>query len=347
MDAGDLDVAGDRSGLAIDFHQPSRRQVRLIARLRGEPHRTGLCLQREGLPERRPLAQIGAGLIEPLHAAILPIGDIDEAFVVDLNRVRQAELPRSGASCSPLTNLLPVPRIFENAGIGVAVRDEEMAVLREGDVGRPAEIVAARSRLAADSDFHDLRPVGREFDHLRARRVGRPDIAARIDANGVRHHVESVAPRSHDLAVAVHDHHRVGLVAALQQVHETVSIRGNPRHHAHRPAVARRIRRNLTRLQRQPMCTLDHRTQFGCPGSYIGALRTGSVWGRTENAEDREKRKHRRHHNRRRTSTHDHFFAPKANTVFDWYRSPGRRIVDGKAGWLGESGKCCVSRQRP
>ena len=37
----------------------------------------------------------------------------------------------------------------------------------------------------------------------------------------------------------------------------------------------------------------------------------------------------------------------KANTVFDWYRSPGRRIVDGKPGWLGESGKCCVSRQRP
>ena len=34
-------------------------------------------------------------------------------------------------------------------------------------------------------------------------------------------------------------------------------------------------------------------------------------------------------------------------TVFDRYVSPGRRIVDGKFGWFGESGKCCVSRQKP
>jgi hypothetical protein len=32
--------------------------------------------------------------------------------------------------------------------------------------------------------------------------------------------------------------------------------------------------------------------------------------------------------------------------VFDRNVSPGFRIVEGNAGWFGESGKCCVSRQK-
>ncbi len=35
---------------------------------------------------------------------------------------------------------------------------------------------------------------------------------------------------------------------------------------------------------------------------------------------------------------------PNANTVSAWNFSPGRSTVDGKFGWFGESGKCCVSR---
>ena len=37
----------------------------------------------------------------------------------------------------------------------------------------------------------------------------------------------------------------------------------------------------------------------------------------------------------------------QAKTVRDRCVSPGRRIVDGKFERLGESGKCCVSRQSP
>jgi hypothetical protein len=40
----------------------------------------------------------------------------------------------------------------------------------------------------------------------------------------------------------------------------------------------------------------------------------------------------------------DYFATPNANTVCDWYRSPGRSTVEGKFAWFGESGKCCVSR---
>ena len=38
---------------------------------------------------------------------------------------------------------------------------------------------------------------------------------------------------------------------------------------------------------------------------------------------------------------------PNLNTVVELYSWPGRSTVDGKCGLLGESGKCCVSRQNP
>ncbi len=39
--------------------------------------------------------------------------------------------------------------------------------------------------------------------------------------------------------------------------------------------------------------------------------------------------------------------AENRKTVVDAKRSPGRSTTLGKPGWLGESGKCCVSRHRP
>jgi hypothetical protein len=38
---------------------------------------------------------------------------------------------------------------------------------------------------------------------------------------------------------------------------------------------------------------------------------------------------------------------PNVKIVFERKGWPGRTTVDGKFEWLGESGKCCVSRQRP
>src|SRR5262245_12832724 len=38
---------------------------------------------------------------------------------------------------------------------------------------------------------------------------------------------------------------------------------------------------------------------------------------------------------------------PKAKTVLDAYSCPGFTIVVGKFALFGESGKCCVSRQKP
>ena len=53
----------------------------------------------------------------------------------------------------------------------------------------------------------------------------------------------------------------------------------------------------------------------------------------------------RGHHNQ--AGQHLYFLVLKARTVFERYSRPGRRIVEGKSGWFGESGKCWVSRQKP
>src|SRR5262245_62098900 len=116
MDAGNVDITGNRPGLPLDFHQPSRREVRLVLRLRRQPHDAAFGFEGKCLAECRPLAQILPRLIEPLDAPILTIGDVDEAFVVDLDGMRQAELARSGAWRAPLPDLLPVTGVFENAG---------------------------------------------------------------------------------------------------------------------------------------------------------------------------------------------------------------------------------------
>jgi hypothetical protein len=42
-----------------------------------------------------------------------------------------------------------------------------------------------------------------------------------------------------------------------------------------------------------------------------------------------------------------YFETPNLKTVVERYSWPGRRMVDGKFEWLGESGKCCVSRHNP
>ncbi len=41
-----------------------------------------------------------------------------------------------------------------------------------------------------------------------------------------------------------------------------------------------------------------------------------------------------------------HSLIEKWYIVRVWYVSPGLNTVDGKSGWLGESGKCWVSRQK-
>jgi hypothetical protein len=86
------------------------------------------------------------------------------------------------------------------------------------------------------------------------------------------------------------------------------------------------------------------------PKQNTGERRTPNAERRTPNAERRTPNAERRTPNaERRTPNAEegYFTVPNVNTVCDEYFWPGRRIVDGNFGRFGESGKCCVSRQKP
>jgi hypothetical protein len=71
------------------------------------------------------------------------------------------------------------------------------------------------------------------------------------------------SPAPHDRAGAIRAHHDdwIGCLAALEDVDQPVAIRGDPRHHPHRPAPTRRPRRDLGGLQRQTRGGMDHRAK--------------------------------------------------------------------------------------
>src|SRR5436190_8410711 len=101
MIAFGADKSAQGSGVSVNPDQPARRRVR-AARNRREPQRVAGQCQAEGLAVLRPLAEELAAAIETLNAAVLAIGHVDDVAFVDLDRMRQAELARTGAGLAPL-----------------------------------------------------------------------------------------------------------------------------------------------------------------------------------------------------------------------------------------------------
>ena len=135
-----FDTADDLSGFAIDFHEPGLDAVRDIVRLRADPEVADRCdRNREGFAEIIPLAQVTAFEIEPLDAAILAIGDVDDALAIYGQAMRQPELARTRSGASPLTHALPVRAVFEDTRVSVSIGNEDALVRTEGNVGRAAK----------------------------------------------------------------------------------------------------------------------------------------------------------------------------------------------------------------
>ena len=149
-----------------------------------------------------------------MNAAVLAVGDVDDAVAIDLNRMRQTELSGAGAGFAPFANAFALAGVLEDARVAIAVGDKDAAVRREGNVGGAAETVAWRG-LSADFDLQQLLPLRRELVDHRAGRVRRPDVALRIDADGMRRGVHAFAPRSHHFAIAIDNDYGIGVVAAL------------------------------------------------------------------------------------------------------------------------------------
>jgi hypothetical protein len=86
----------------------------------------------------------------------------------------------------------------------VPVGDEDVAVGRDDDVGRPAERVGPLGVDARSSERHQDLALGAELEHLMslavfALRVGHPDVSFPVDRHAVRLH-EHIGPEAaHEL----------------------------------------------------------------------------------------------------------------------------------------------------
>src|SRR5579884_289316 len=148
MTVGRFDESKNGSGTAIDFHQPAIRAGRLRHLLGSDPQIAVAKRDRGDHSEVRPFAQILAGHIEALQSSVPPVGDVDDAPVVNGDPVRLVELSWAASGRTPLAQPFALGRIFQYARISVAVCDEEMAVRSKGDIGCTSESGFAGGLLA-------------------------------------------------------------------------------------------------------------------------------------------------------------------------------------------------------
>src|SRR5262249_2104496 len=87
----------------------------------------------------RPLPEKLSLTSENLDAIVLPIAHIHIPFGIERRGVRHVELTRTCAGFSPFQEVLAGGRELHQASIAVAVRDVDVAISREGDIGRFVE----------------------------------------------------------------------------------------------------------------------------------------------------------------------------------------------------------------
>ena len=92
-----------------------------------------------------------------------------------------------------MVQALAVGGVFEDAGVAVAVGDEQVAVGGEGDVGGAVESRFGLG-LLADVDSQQELAQRRKFEHAAASGVDGPDVAVGGEADGVRDFEEAFPP---------------------------------------------------------------------------------------------------------------------------------------------------------
>src|ERR1700733_14351907 len=105
------------------------------------------------------------------------------------------ELAGARTGLTPLFNPSAIGRVFQNSRASIAVRDEEMSIRSERDVGGSVEC-AVVFRLLAHPDGHELLAERRILSHDRSTSIYGPHIACRVDADAVRYLVVPLAPRT-------------------------------------------------------------------------------------------------------------------------------------------------------
>ena len=90
--AGRVDDAEGGAGFAVEFLEPARGAVGLVERLGADPEGSVGNRERERFAVAVEFVQEFAGLGEALDAAVLAVGDVDNAVGVDSDAMRKIEL---------------------------------------------------------------------------------------------------------------------------------------------------------------------------------------------------------------------------------------------------------------
>src|SRR5713101_545251 len=92
--------------------------------------------------------------IESLYSPVLTVGHIEDTVVVH-DPMGQMEFTGPIARPAPLAEPLAGGRVFQNAGIAIAVGDENPAVRTEGNVSGTVELTFGRG-LPTGRNLHEL-----------------------------------------------------------------------------------------------------------------------------------------------------------------------------------------------
>src|SRR6185503_3041090 len=156
-------------------------------------------------------------LIEYLDAAVAAVRDENAAARVDRDAVRRIEFTWSRSTLAPRLDELAVLRELHDAihrDVGdVAIGDEDVAVLRDGDVAWPAEDIVAAAGNASLAERHQQLAVGAELEDLVALavldlRIGHPDISLTVDRHALRVHDQPIAETRNDTTPWVESHNQ-------------------------------------------------------------------------------------------------------------------------------------------
>jgi len=249
--AGAIDLAEDGAGGGVEFHDPAGGAVGLIAGLAADPEGTVLQVEGEGFVAVS--ADFGEVLPFPgeaLDAAVFAIGDVDDLILIDGDAVGEVQLAGALAWCAPLAETVAVGIIFEDAGVAVAIGDEEVAIGGEGDVGGAVELAFCFG-LFADGEIEEDFTLGGEFEDAAAGGVDSPDVAFGIDADAVGDLVEALAPFAEDLALFVDGDDGLGGEAALEEIDGSFAVGGGGGDHAEFPVGAGRRDLDVGEFQRE------------------------------------------------------------------------------------------------
>ena len=168
-----------------------------------------------------PCAEPVAGTVEELHPIVLAIDDEDPILAVDPDRMGRHELAWPMANSPPAANIPPVRGKAVEAGIPVAVGYVDLAILRDGDVGR---VVEGRlpMRLMTLAEVKDLGAIRREHDDFVRVAVGEEDPVVAVDEDAVRIENSARTVSAHERAVGREHHHR--RIGPAYRVHAAATV---------------------------------------------------------------------------------------------------------------------------